>query len=81
MRDVYGAMYGASELAEPLVTPDEVKNVETAVCRVHKGHIANGLAANDYYGRVYYCPIGSMYWRLTQRIAGMNAPLKFPRNL
>lgn len=81
MRDVYSAPYGASELAEPLITPDEVANVETAVCRVHKGHITNGLAAGDYYGRVLWCPVGGMYWRLTKQLAGMNSPLTFPRNL
>lgn len=81
MRDVYGASYGASELAEPLITPEEVTDVATAVCRVHKGHIANGLAAGDYYGRVYYCPIGRMLWRLTERVSGMNTPLRFPKGL
>lgn len=81
MRDVYGAPYGASELAEPLITADEVHNVGTAVCRVHKGHIAHGLAAGDHYGKVYWCPIGSMYWRLTKQVAGMHSPLRFPRNL
>ena len=81
MRDVYGARYGASELAEPLITPDEVDNVQTAVCRVHKGHITHGLAAGDFYGRVLWCPIGKMYWRLTERVSGMNSPLKFPKGL
>ncbi len=81
MRDVYGAPYGASELAEPLIAADEVKDVETAVCRVHKGHISRGLSAGDYYGRVLWCPIGRMYWRLTQQMAGMNAPLQFPKGL
>lgn len=81
MRDVYGAQYGASELAEPLITPDEAKDAPTTVCRIHKGHISNGLAAGDYYGRVYYCPIGNMLWRLTERLNGMNVPLRFPRGL
>jgi hypothetical protein len=82
MRDVYGARYGASELAEPLITPDEVEgDVPTTVCRIHKGHIANGLAAGDRYGRVYYCPIGKMLWRLTERVSGMNSPLRFPKGL
>ena len=81
MRDVYGAPYGASELAEPLITPEEVIDVPTAVCRIHKGHITHGLAAGDYYGRVYYCPIGRMLWRLSERVSGMNVPLQFPRGL
>jgi hypothetical protein len=81
MRDVYGAPYGASELAEPLITPDEVKDVETAVCRMHKGHITHGLAAGDYYGKVFWCPIGRLYWRLSEHVSGMTAPLRFPRNL
>jgi hypothetical protein len=81
MRPVYGAPYEASELAEPLVTPEETKGVETAVCRVHKGRIADQLAAGDYYGRVYFCPIGRMYWRLTQHLSGLQAPMKFPRNM
>lgn len=82
MRDVYGAPHGASELAEPLITPDEVEGgAETTVCRVHKGHITNGLAAGDHYGKVFWCPIGRMYWRLTQRLSGMNVPLRFPKGL
>jgi hypothetical protein len=81
MRDVYGAAYGASELAEPLVTSEEAKGAETAVCRIHKGRIADQLADGDYYGRVYYCPIGGMLWRLTRHVSGMSAPLNFPKGL
>ena len=81
MRDVYGAPYGASELAEPLITPDEARDAETAVCRVHKGKIADGLAFGDYYGRAYFCPVGNMYWRLTSQVSGMMAPLRFPKGL
>jgi hypothetical protein len=81
MRPVYGAPYEASELAEPLITPEEAKAADTAVCRVHKGRIADGLAAGDYYGRVLWCPIGSMYWRLTKHLSGLQAPLKFPKGL
>lgn len=81
MRDVYGAPHGASELAEPLVTPDEAKDAPTAVCRIHKGRIADQLAAGDFYGCVYWCPIGGMYWRLTRHVSGMHMPLTFPRGL
>ncbi len=81
MRDVYGASYGASELAEPLVTAEEARNAPTAVCRIHKGRIADQLADGDYYGQVYWCPIGAMYWRLTRHVSGMHTPLTFPRGL
>lgn len=81
MRPVYGAPHEASELAEPLITPDEAKRAETAVCRVHKGRIGDQLADGDFYGRVYFCPIGSMYWRLTKHLSGLQAPLKFPKGL
>jgi hypothetical protein len=81
VRPVYGAPHEASELAEPLVIPDEAAKAETAVCRAHKGRIADQLADGDYYGRVYFCPIGRMYWRLTKHLSGLQAPLKFPKGL
>lgn len=81
MREVYGSPFGASELAEPLITPEEARAAETSLCRIHRGRILNGLGAGDYYGRVLWCPIGRMYWRLQKRTPGMFAPLSFPKGL
>lgn len=81
MREVYGAPYGASELAHPLITPDEAKDAQTAICRLHKGRINQGLTSGDFYGRVLFCPIGQQYWRLTPRKSGMYASLSFPKGL
>lgn len=81
MRPVYGADYGASDLAEPLILPEEAASAETAVCRIHKGRIGEQLAAGDHYGRVYFCPVGRMLWRLTRQVSGMHVPLNFPQGL
>lgn len=81
MRDLYGLPHGASDLAEPLITPEEAQHAEPAICRHHNGLIAQHLAAGDFVGKAYFCPVGRMFWRLAERQAGMYRPLKFPRGL
>lgn len=76
-----GLDYPASPLAKPPIRGPEAVNAPTAICRMHNGRIAHGLAAGDYYGMVLYCPVGKMYWRLQERIPGLFAPLKFPKGL
>jgi hypothetical protein len=76
-----GLDHPASPLAQPPIRAPEAVNAPTAVCRVHNGRIVHQLADGDEYGKVYFCPIGEMYWRLQKNIAGMYAPLKFAKGL
>ncbi len=71
---------GMSEnTAEPPISPDEARFADThdpAICRFHNGLIADGRAAEDVLGRVYFCPVGRMYWRLTPLMSDFLRPLR-----
>lgn len=70
-----------SSLAEPPIGMHECNELDVAICRYHDGRIAHSPGTNDRYGNVYYCPVGEMYWRYTQRQSGMLAPLKFAKGM
>lgn len=71
-----------SELADPPILLDEIyaargRGDHETVCRRHKGLIATSPTATDTEGRVFYCPIGRMWWRYTKQMSGMYAPLNY----
>ena len=59
--------YRCSELAEPAITLAEARAVDlardTTVCRWHRGQQTH----LNVDGKVYFCPIGGMYWRYTKQ--------------
>jgi hypothetical protein len=69
--------YPRSSTAEPLITAEEARAADTAICRLHKGLIASSPLASDAEDRVYFCPIGRMYWRYSKQPSGMFSPLRF----
>lgn len=79
MREIAGK--AVSDLAQPVVTADEMAGASIAICRYHHGRIADHLSQGDAVGKAYYCPIGKMWWRLSSRIDGMHRPLMFPKGL
>lgn len=79
MRDI-GLPYSVSE-ADPPISGEEAQGAATAICRVHGGLIADHLSDGDHYGKVYLCPIGQSYWRLTAKVSGLHRPLQFPQGL
>lgn len=71
-----------SDLADPPVTLEEARTAGTAVCRAHRGTIAHFPGANDTEGKVFFCPVGGIYWRYSKQQAGMYAPLEYrPSNV
>lgn len=70
-----------SSLAEPPIAVGECNVLQVAICRFHDGRIGFSPAAGDEFGNVYFCPVGGMYWRYTQRRSGMLTPMKFPKGL
>ena len=73
MREI-GLAHPASD-ATPPITAGECEPSRVAICRYHSGRIRDGLASGDAYGRVYFCPVGGSYWRLTKTMNQMMAPL------
>jgi hypothetical protein len=69
--------YRRSEIADPPITTDEARAADIAVCRMHKGLIAESPTPSDTEGRVYFCPIGKTYWRYSKRANQMYAPLRY----
>ena len=76
-----GLTYPVSEAAEPPIGIEEAQRAPTAICRQHGGLIADHLSESDYFGRVYLCPIGECYWRLTKAPSGLHRRLQFPQGL
>jgi hypothetical protein len=79
MREI-GLAFPAADAIPPIL-PDEARAAETAICRLHKGRIAEGLTSTDRYGQVYLCPVGRSFWRLSKGEDGMHKPLRFPKGL
>ena len=71
--------YRRSELAAPLITPQEARAASISICRHHNGRIASLPTQDDHEGRVYFCPIGAMYWRYSKRPNDFWRPLDYPR--
>lgn len=72
------AVMRTSDLARPPVTTEEMRMADTAICTLHNGLIRQ---TGDRDGRVFYCPIGRMYWRYTRtRGINMHSALKYPKS-
>lgn len=73
--------YPRSDLAEPLMTVDEARGAETAICCLHNGRIKTEPTQSDVDGRVYLCPIGRQYWRYRKQGGGFLKlpPLRYPK--
>jgi hypothetical protein len=71
--------YPASSLADPPITMAEALAVDPAhdtnVCRWHKGQLTH----LNVDGRVYFCPIGGMYWRYSKQPSEFLRPLQYPQ--
>jgi hypothetical protein len=66
-----------SELARPPIQSHEIKDVETAICRNHKGLISGAV---EREGSVWFCPIGKEFWRYSKQQNGFNTPLRYPKS-
>jgi len=66
-----------SDLARPPIQPRETHDVETAICRNHKGLIN---VTGDTEGRVFFCPIGREFWRYSKQVNGFNTPLRYGKS-
>ena len=75
MRDIGG--FPISELAMPMIRPDEAAGADRALCPWHSVKFIH----LNQEGKVYYCPAGAMFWRYSKRTNGFHAQLRFPRNL
>jgi hypothetical protein len=71
--------YPASSLADPPITLAEALAVDlaqdTTLCRLHRGQLTH---LNED-GRVYFCPIGRMFWRHSKRPSEFLKPLNYPK--
>lgn len=70
--------YLRSTAAEPPISDEEARFAEAydpAICRINGGLIADVRAPDDAWGRVYYYPVGRMYWRLTPLMSQFLRPL------
>ena len=67
----------ASSLADPPITLAEALAVDlaqaTTLCRLHRGQHTH----LNVDGRVYFCPIGRIYWRHTKRPSEFLKPLRY----
>jgi hypothetical protein len=68
--------YPRSTLAEPPITDAEAEAVDlardTTLCRLHRGQFGH----LNVDGRVYFCPVGRMFWRYTKRPSEFLRPTK-----
>ncbi len=66
-----------SALADPPITAEEARAVDlsgdTTVCRWHRG-LHTHLNTD---GKVYFCPIGRMYWRYAKQPSDFLKPLRY----
>ena len=69
--------YPASTLAEPPITVDEARAATETICRWHEGLIARSPTQSDTDGKVFFCPIGRMYWRYAKQSSGFLKPLLY----
>jgi hypothetical protein len=78
-------LYPRSEMADPPITIEEAREARKhsdyeTTCRRHKGHITHSPLPSDTDGRVYWCPEGREYWRLSKKTGAMYKPLKYGWN-
>jgi hypothetical protein len=69
--------YPASSLADPPITLAEALAVDlaqdTTLCRLHRGQHTH----LNIDGRVYFCPVGRMFWRYSNRPSEFLKPLRY----
>lgn len=78
-REEWTLPYPRSSLADPPISAEEARTATHTNCIWHKGLIAGSPNQDDTEGRVYFCPIGRMYWRYTRKPkhAKLLRPLKY----
>jgi hypothetical protein len=69
----------ASTLAEPQITAEEARAATETICRWHEGLIASSPTSSDTEGKVFFCPIGRMYWRYTKQLSWFLRPLNYSK--
>ncbi|MGH3426304.1 MAG: hypothetical protein ACRD3Q_15855 [Terriglobales bacterium] len=69
--------HAPSALADPPISAEEAHAADHATCRWHHGHITHTRVTGDAWGKVYFCPIGRQYWRLSQELNDFLRPLQF----
>ena len=70
--------YPRSSLADPMITFAEARAAEISICCRHNGRVKTDRLPTDTEGRVFWCPIGREYWRLSKGEGGFRlAPLKY----
>lgn len=64
-----------SDAARPPIQEQEARTAVESLCPQHKGHLDPAWHTT---GRVFFCPIGRMYWRVGGAWAqGMYVPLTY----
>lgn len=63
-----------SSAARPPIQEHEVTGAVTSICRQHGAEHLDGWFTE---GRVFFCPLGRMYWRFTKHQGGMYAKLPY----
>ena len=70
--------YPRSDSADPPISIDEARAADASTCCWHNGRIKTDPTSSDVEGRVYFCPIGREYWRLSKHEGGLKlAPLRY----
>jgi len=73
--------FPASSLAEPPINPAEAMAVDlgcdTTLCLRHPREYT--YLNTD--GKVYFCPVGRMYWRYSKQPSEFLRPLRYPKGL
>jgi hypothetical protein len=75
MRDIGG--FPVSELAMPMIRPDEAMGAPHALCPAH----GSQLTHLNEPGAVLFCPAGMMYWRASKGGQGMHSRLSWPKGM
>jgi len=72
-------IFNPREVHDPPITLAEALAVnpdcDTTICRWHKGQLTH----LNVHGKVYFCPIGRMYWRYTKQPSEFLRPLSYPK--
>jgi hypothetical protein len=69
--------YARSNRADPAITHAEALAAPPTNCRWHNGLIKTEPTQDDTDGKVFFCPIGKMYWRYTKSSEGFFKPLRY----
>jgi len=64
-----------SDIARPPIQLHDTEGAEHSICPFHNGLIRE---TGDVEGRVFFCPIGKMYFRYSAKWqSGFNGPLNY----